>query len=233
MPIHVKAVPGKPYGQTPRFCLRIESGYSTGQLMTHTGVDSPMHWPSRTDAEQWARDTGYTVAADRAAKLLVDLFETFSDFQFEDREIGGADLVDDLGRWLRGHKAEVASMPAANIDLAAQKLKGLFRMCRALHTGDREVNGGDLVDIFGEWLDQTSELMPTLVGGPFVAKVARSADHEAYWSEQGGWGELQYATAFFTTAPAGLAADVTAEWVEVELAEQRGAEAEAGVSPRG
>ncbi|CAN7769771.1 hypothetical protein LJR290_007463 [Variovorax sp. LjRoot290] len=236
MPVLVKAVRGKPYGKTSRFCLQIESGYRAGHVMEHSGVESPMHWRSRAEAEQWARDTGYTVgAADRAAstKLLVNLFETFSDFQFEDRDISGAVLVDDLGRWLREHKAEVACMAAPKADPGAQKLKGLFRMCRALHTGDAEVNGGDLVDIFGEWLRETQELMPGFTGAPFVPRVAKAPDGTAYWSERHGWGELGDATVYFETAPWGLTTDVTAEWVDAELATELLAEAEAEAAPRG
>jgi len=221
MPVIVKVVPGEPYGKTPRFCLRIESGYRAGQLMEASGVDSPMHWPSREDAEQWARDTGYTVSQAEptaSSKPLINLFETFSDFQFEDREISGAELVDDLGRWLRAHKAEVAGMPVANTDPCAAQLKDLFRLCRALHAGDSDVNGGDLVDTFGEWLRETQEEMSEIIGGPFVAKVVRSPDGETYWSERFGWGELDDATAYFQSVPAGLTSDLNAQWVEVELA---------------
>lgn len=236
MPIVVKAVPGKPYGKTPRVCLQIQNGYRTGKLMEHSGTDSPMHWPSRSEAEKWARETGYTVSpgATRASTmLLVDLFETFSDFQFEDREISGADLVDDLGGWLRKHKAAVGSMAAPKSDPGAQALKGLFRLCRPLHSGDDDVNGGNLVDSFGEWLRETQDLMASITGGPFVAKVARSPEGSRYWSERDGWGELDDATAFFMAGPWGLTTDPLAEWEEVELAVALEAEAEVEAGPRG
>lgn len=237
MPVHVKAVPGKPYGTEPRVCLRIESGYRAGRNIEHSGGgESPMQWPNRAAAEKWAGEVGHTVlpadpAADPASiKLLVNLFETFSDFQFEHRDVNGADLVDDLGRWLREHKAEVAGMAPIKADPAALKLKDLLRMCRALHSGDTEVNGGDLVDIFGEWLAETAAVMPEIVGGPFEAKVARSGDDQAYWSERSGWGELEDATAYFMTVPRGLTCDVTAEWVEVNLASEELAQAERWVA---
>lgn len=214
MPIVVKAVPGKPYGKTPRVCLQIESGYRAGERLEH-------HWLTRSEAEKWARETGYTVlAADVPASnaLLVNLFETFSDFQFENREISGADLVDELRGWLRKHKATVGSMGAPKSDPGAQALKELFKVFRPVHSGNDEVNGGDLVSTFGEWLHEMQEQMPAITGAPFVAKVARSPEGSQYWGERDGWGELDNATAFFTDGPWGLTTDPLAEWEEVELA---------------
>ena len=229
MPIVVKAVPGKPYGKTTRVCLQIESGYRAGERLEH-------HWLSRSEAETWARDTGYTVqGADTptSTALLVNLFETFSDFQFEDREISGGDLVDELGGWLRKHKATVASMAAPKSDPGAHVLKELFRINRPLHTGNGDVNGGDLVDSFGEWLREAQDQMPSITGGPFVAKVAQSPDGSQYWSERDGWGELDDATAFFTGGPQGLTTDPLAEWTAVDLAAALEAEAETEAGPRG
>jgi hypothetical protein len=233
MPITVKAVPGKPYGAIPRFCLRIESGYQAGQLVTHAGSESPVHWPNQADAEQWARDTGYTLAPSASTQLLVNLFETFQDFQFEGRDISGADLVDDLGRWLREHKAEVAGMAPTKADPAAQKLKELFTAFRAQHAGNSEVNGADLVDDFGEWLRETQQCMHELTGAPFVAMVARIPEGTAYWRDRFGWGKLDDATAFFETVPEGLRSDVMAEWVVRPLAAELDAQVEPGDSPRG
>lgn len=236
MPVIVKAVPGKPYGKEPRVCLRIESGYRAGHKVAHPGEgEHPIHWMSRAAAESWARETGYTVApADPAVepastKLLVNLFETFSDFQFEHREINGADLVESLGQWLRQHKSMVSRMLASEADPAALKLKDLFSIFRTVYAGNEEVNGGDLVDAFGEWLSETAADMPTIVGAPFAAKVARSSD-ESYWSELSGWGELEDATAYFKTVPERLASDVPAAWVEVELAAEELAQAERWVA---
>ena len=229
MPIVVKTVPGKPYGKTPRVCLQIESGYRAGERLEH-------HWLSRSEAEAWARDTGYTVLdADTptSTALLVNLFETFSDFQFEDREISGGDLVDELGSWLRKHKATVGSMPAPKSDPGARVLKELFRISRPLHAGNGDVNGGDLVDSFGEWLREARDLMPSITGGPFVAKVARSPQGSQYWSERDGWGELDDATAFFTDGPQGLTTDPLAEWTVVELAAAREDDSETVALPRG
>lgn len=229
MPVDVKAVPGKPYGKTPRVCLQIESGHRAGERLEH-------HWLSRAEAETWARDTGYTVlSADTptSTALLVNLFETFSDFQFEDREISGGDLVDELGGWLRKHKATVGSMPAPKSDPGARVLKELFRSNRPLHAGNGDVNGGDLVDSFGEWLREAQDLMPSITGGPFVAKVAQSPEGSQYWSERDGWGELDDATAFFANGPWGLTTDPLAQWevVELTVAQESAAEVEAG--PRG
>ncbi|VTU44153.1 hypothetical protein [Variovorax sp. RA8] len=232
MPIFVKAVSGKPYGKTPRVCLQIESGYRAGERPDH-------HWLSRSEAEKWARETGYTVldADTRASSaLLVNLFETFSDFQFENREISGADLVDELGGWLRKHKATVGSMAAPEADPGAEVLKDLFRLFRPVHSGDDEVNGGDLVGNFGEWLLDVQERMPAITGTHFVPKVARHPDRSEYWSEAGGWGDLESATAYFVNAPAGLKRNVLREWIDVELAVEleTGAEFEvdAGPGPR-
>lgn len=229
MPIVVKALRGKPYGKTPRFCLQIESGYRAGERLEH-------RWLSRSEAETWARETGYTVLdADTPAStaLLVNLFETFSDFQFEHREISGADLVDQLGGWLRKHKAVVGSMPAPKSDPGARVLKELFRIHRPLQTGNGDVNGGNLVDNFGEWLRKTQDLMSSITGGPFVAKVVRSPEGSQYWSERDGWGELDEATAFFTAGPWGLTTDPLAEWEEVELAVAQESAAEVEAGPRG
>lgn len=229
MPIVVKAVPGTPFGKTPRFCLQIESGYRAGERLEH-------HWLSRSEAEKWGRDTGYTVlGADTPAStaLLVNLFETFSDFQFEDREISGADLVDDLGDWLRKHKATVGSMAAPKSDPGAQALKGLYRQYRPVHSGNDDVNGGDLVSSFGEWLHEVQKQMSSIIGAPFVAQVARSADGCQYWGERDGWGELEEATAFFTDGPWGLTTDPLAEWTAIELATALHAETETEPGPRG
>lgn len=214
MPIVVKAVPGAPFGKTPRVCLQIESGYRAGERLEQ-------HWLSRSEAEKWARDTGYTVlGADTptSTALLVNLFETFSDFQFEDREISGADLVDELGGWLRKHKATVASMAAPKSDPGAQALKGLYRLCRPVHSGSDDVNGGDLVSTFGEWLHEMQGRMADITGAPFIAKVARNPEGSEYWSEGDGWGDLENATAYFVTVPQGLKRNVFAEWAGIELA---------------
>lgn len=229
MPIVVKAVPGKPYGKTPRVCLQIESGYRAGERLQY-------NWLSRSEAETWARDTGYTVlGADTRAstELLVNLFETFSDFQFEDRGVSGADLVDELGSWLRKHKATVGSMASPKSDPGAQALKGLYKKYRPVHSGNDDVNGGDLVSSFGEWLHDMQPQMSAITGAPFVAKVARSHDGDQYWGERGGWGELDDATAFFTDGPWGLTTDPLAEWTAVELATAMEAETETEPGPRG
>lgn len=229
MPIVVKSVPGKPFGKMSRFCLQIESGYRAGERLEH-------HWPSQSDAEIWARNTGYTVlGADTptSTALLVNLFETFSDFQFEDREISGGDLVDELGSWLRKHKATVGGMAAPESDAGARVLKELFRFNRPLHTGSGDVNGADLVDSFGEWLREVQDLMPSITGGPFVAKVAQSLEGSQYWSERDGWGELDDATAFFANAPLGLSSDPLAGWTAVDLSAARDVDAETEAGPRG
>lgn len=231
MPIHVKAVPAKPFGSTPRFCLQIESGYRAGERL------GP-YWSSQTAAETWARETGYTVlepGARTSTTLLVDLFDTFSDFQFEDREISGADLVDALSGWLRGHKATIGRMAAPESDLAAQALKGLYKQFQPLHAGSEDVSGGDLVSDFGEWLEETQKQMPAITGAPFVAKVARHPERAEYWCERVGWGELENATAYFLSAPAGLKRSGTREWVDVELCStlESEAEVEAEAGPQG
>lgn len=227
MPIHVKAVPALPYGKTPRFSLRIQSGYRAGQMLSHSGArpgtESSGLWVDREDAEQWARDTGYTVLPadpdlDTPAKvLLVDLFETFDAFQF-DRPVNGGDLVEDLGRWLRKHKTVVASMQSEEAEPAARHLRDLYRTCWSLHSGDDPVNGGDLVDAFGTWLAQALPRMDAIVGGNFAPKVARSPDGESYWSEIEGWGELEDATAYFRNVPSCLQSAEPHEWIEADLA---------------
>jgi hypothetical protein len=236
VPVSVKAVPGRPYGRQPRVCLRIESGYRAGSLVVHPGEnEQPIHWISRAAAEAWARDTGYTVvpadpSVDSASvMLLVNLFETFSDFQFEHRSINGADLVDSLGQWLRQHSLAVSRLVASEPDAAAVVLEDLFRTFRAVHGSNEDVNGGDLVDAFGEWLAAVAPRMPELTGGRFVANVARSREG-AYWSERLGWGELEDATAYFRTVPGRLASAEPAGWIEVELAAEELAQAERWVA---
>ena len=68
--------------------------------------------------------------------------------------------------------------------------------------------------------------------GPCRGFSVRGNDDSAYWSERFGWGELDDATAFFETVPEGLTSNVTAEWVDAELAIELRAEAEADASPR-
>lgn len=224
MTIHVKVIPAAPYGQDARFALQIQSGYRAGETIGHGGVGdtAPIRWASRTAAEKWARDTGYTVDStevDKSTALLIDLFETFNDFQFEDRSISGADLVDDLGAWLRTHRAAVF---ACRNDIGAQKLKGLYQMTWPLEKGDAPVNGAQLVDLVSGWLlDTQQNVMPMIVGESFTAKVAKAADVDWYWSEQEGWGDLEDATAFFRNVPPGLLAAQPTTWEETDLAAAR------------
>ena len=221
MTIHVKVVPAAPYGRDARFALQIESGHRAGETIEHGvgGDAAQIRWASRTAAAKWARDTGYTVDPtedDKSTALLIDLFETFNDFQFQDRSISGADLVERLGVWLRIYRAEVFACPN---DIGAQKLKGLYEMTRPLEKGDAPVNGAQLVDLVSGWLlDTQQNVMPMIVGETFTAKVAKAADVDWYWSEQEGWGELEDATAFFRNVPPGLRAAQPVTWVETELA---------------
>lgn len=221
MTIHLKVIHAAPYGQIARFALQIESGYRAGETIQLGGAGeaAQINWASRTAAAKWARDTGYTVEStedDKSTGLLIDLFETFQDFQFEDRSISGADLVDGLGAWLRTHRLEVFACPN---DIGAQRVKGLYQLTWPLEKGDVPVNGAQLVDLVSGWLlDTQQNIMPMVVGEPFVAKVAKAEDVNWYWSEQGGWGALEDATAFFGNLPPGLQAAQPVNWLETELA---------------
>lgn len=242
MTVHVRVVRARPYDDLSRYALQIESGYRAGSNIEHGGADdgAPIRWASRTAAAKWARDTGYTVDAppaidDRSTMLLVDLFETFDAFQFPDRSISGADLVDNLGGWLRTHRLAVFGCAH---DFGAQRLKDLYQITWPLEQGDAPVNGADLVDLFSGWLlDTQQNIMPIIVGEPFAAKVAKAKDVDWYWSEQSGWGDLEDATAFFTNVPPGLQTAQPVEWVATDLAAARCAaerdEATEAVTPQG
>lgn len=236
MPVIVKAVPGTPYGNEPRVRLRIESGYRAGSYVVFPSAgEHPVHWMSRNAAEAWARDTGYTVApADPAlepasVKLLVSLFETFNDFQFEHRCIGGAELVESLGEWLRQHAPLISQLLAGERDAAALKLDDLLCTFHALQSTSEEVSGGDLVDQFGAWLAAAAAEMPDITGAPFVGKVARSSNG-LYWSSRQGWGDLEDATAYFRTVPDRLASCEPGTWTEVELVAEEFGQAERWVA---
>ncbi len=140
-----------------------------------------------------------------ARTILVSLYERFRDFQFPDRGIDAADLVDDLSEWIRGRKSEIKrnlpvvstrqGEPLAVLDDFYSRFGDLAGQT------DEDVNGADLVDEFGAWLrgNQSAMDLPDL---PFQAKVLYSLTEGAYWNEADQqWGDLEDATAFFVIMP--------------------------------
>lgn len=181
-----------------------------------------------------------TLQKESAAAMLVELYETLGDFQFEHRRISGADLVDYLGEWMRNNLQAYRTLCTGEPQAGLGALKTFFACFRDLYEGSGSVNGADLVESVDEWLSRTYAAMPVIVRGPFTAQVASSADGASFWSERDGWGELNDATAFFLQPPKGLAGADSDEWRAVSLEEalladaqrwvEEGAEAEA---PRG
>ncbi|WP_298705698.1 hypothetical protein [Variovorax gossypii] len=179
-----------------------------------------------------------TLQKTTAATMLVDLFNFLGDFQFEHRPINGGDLVEQLGAWMGEHADAFYALCAGDQEPGLRALKSFFIKFRDLQDDEKNVNGGDLVEDVGAWLESVGTAMPLIVGGPFVAQVARSADGEHYWSDTDGWGYLEDATAFFVTPAALLQSQAAGSLSVVELAPellevaQRWVE-EAAEAPRG
>lgn len=158
-----------------------------------------------------------TLQKTSAAAMLVDLYETLGDFQFEHRRINGADLVDHLGEWMREKLPAYRALCSGEPQAGVGALKVFFACFSDLHEGSDSVNGADLVESVDQWLRQTYSGMPLIVGGPFTAHVACTADGMSYWSENDGWGELNSATAFFLKPPKCLSGADPGEWRAVDL----------------
>lgn len=159
--------------------------------------------------------TNLALSQPSASALLVELFETLGDFQFEHRPISGGDLVEQLAQWMQSKLPAYRTLCAGEPQIGMGALKNFFTSFSDLYQGSNSVNGANLVDAVGEWLSRTHATMPLIVGGAFTAQVACKGDGSSYWSEHDGWGELCDATAFFLNPPRSLIG--SSDWTAVDL----------------
>lgn len=163
--------------------------------------------------------------------LAVKVFEQFSELQF-DRPYGGADMVDDLGAFLRQHRriAIKLTQDAPGSDVAANAVRSLYKTFASLASdGDEPVGGGDTVQAMCEWVARWQPALADILGDGFRPKVAvheeKDEDEEdvvvrSYWSLDGWTRELDDACAFFYDVP-DLHTVTKEKWSIADLAELR------------
>lgn len=162
------------------------------------------------------------IAQEPAIALVVSLYETFSTFQLN-RPYNGGDLVDHLGEFLRDRRRRANRLIKDQPDAPGVRvLRSLYREFEDVVNGsDDGINGGDLVERFGEWLSKSHPAMVKLLGDPFLPKVLRNPDGDFFTPDDGWQEDIEEAFAFFFHLPEPEADEYVPSWEVVDLGQAR------------